>query len=96
MGSQRGGHDCSNLAFKPKESDPKVTKLLNNVAMIITGAVRLPSCALSTLYTHGRRGDETECERRLDHGEVIRKGSFKYKIRLRKNIKKVLGGWWHI
>lgn len=63
--------------------------------MIITGAVRLPSCALSTLYTRGKRGDETECERRLDHGEVTGKGSFEYKIRLRKNIK-VLGGWWHI
>ena len=64
--------------------------------MIITGAVRLHSCALSILYTRGRRGDETECERMLDHGEVKRKGSFECEIRLRKNIKKALGGWWHI
>lgn len=64
--------------------------------MIITGSVRLHSCALSTLYTCGRRGDETEYEKMLDHGEVKRKGSFECEIRLRKNIKKVLGGWWHI
>lgn len=59
--------------------------------MIITRAVGLHACALTTLYTDGRRGNETEHGRILEYEEVQRKVCFDCEIRLGKSIKKILG-----
>lgn len=77
--------------FESKQTKPKVTQLLNSRAVIVTRAVRLHACALTTLDTGGRRRTETECERmlaRIKSCKKERKGVSGGKSGLGKALKK--------